>query len=80
MVGFNSPCSRFNFKIMPKKFRTYEEMPDIIRETLWTSHEHNNKGDIVYPEDAVLKCLFIALTRQHNKLKASAKFLKAEKR
>lgn len=65
---------------MPRTFRTYEEMPDIIREILFENHEHDKKGNIVYPEEAVIKCLQICLTRRHNKLKASDKFLKAETR
>lgn len=38
---------------------TYEDLPDVIREKLFYGHQHDENGDIVYPEKVVLECIGI---------------------
>lgn len=57
---------------------TYEDLPDIIRQKLFYSHQHDKNGFIVYPEKVVLECLEMMLERSFKLHKANRWFLYAE--
>lgn len=60
---------------------TYEDLPDIIRQKLFYSHQHDKNGFIVYPEKVVIECLGLMRSRciyRGRPLKADRAFLYAE--
>lgn len=60
---------------------TYEDLPDIIRQKLFYSHQHDKNGFIVYPEKVVIECLGLMRNRcmyRGKPLKADRAFLYAE--
>lgn len=60
---------------------TYEDLPDIIRQKLFYSHQHDKNGFIVYPEKVVIECLGLMRNRcmyRGKPLKADRAFLYKE--
>lgn len=57
---------------------TYEDLPDIIRQKLFYSHQHDKNGFIVYPEKVVLECLWLMDKIPDKRPKADRYFLYAE--
>lgn len=56
----------------------YEDLPDVIREKLFYGHQHDENGDIVYPEKVVVECIGLIMSKEYLKLKASDWFIHAE--
>ena len=57
---------------------TYEDLPDIVRQKLFYSHQHDKDGFIVYPEKAVLEFLWLMFKNPKELPGANRYFLYAE--
>lgn len=57
----------------------YKDLPAVIREKLFMSHQHDENGFIVYPEKVVVECIGLIMSKEYLKFKASSWFIHSER-